>query len=75
AQNTLGLKSFEEVSLNNKSQQIYCVIGDIKTDAVKTGMLASVDIIEMIAEKLKAAKIQSYVMDTDMVAKSGHNLI
>ncbi|MEC1753872.1 hydroxymethylpyrimidine/phosphomethylpyrimidine kinase family protein [Bacillus mojavensis] len=75
AQNTLGVKSFEEVSLNNISQQIDCVIGDIKPDAVKTGMLASVEIIELIAEKLKAANIQSYVMDPVMVAKSGHHLL
>lgn len=75
AQNTLGVKSFEEMSQNNISQQIDCVIEDIKPDAVKTGMLASIDIIELVAEKLKAANIQSYVMDPVMVAKSGHHLL
>lgn len=70
AQNTLGVKSFEEMSLQNISQQIDCVMDDIKPDAVKTGMLASIGIIELLAEKLKDANIQSYVMDPVMIAKA-----
>ena len=38
---TLGVKSFEEVSIENISEQIDCVFEDIIPDAVKTGMLAS----------------------------------
>lgn len=57
AQNTLGVKSFEEVSIENISEQIDCVFEDIIPDAVKTGMLASQSIIELIANKLKKMRL------------------
>ncbi|MFL2071633.1 bifunctional hydroxymethylpyrimidine kinase/phosphomethylpyrimidine kinase [Marinilactibacillus psychrotolerans] len=75
AQNTLGVKSFEEVSIENISEQIDCVFEDIIPDAVKTGMLASQSIIELIANKLKKNEVKLYVMDPVMVAKSGHHLL
>jgi hydroxymethylpyrimidine/phosphomethylpyrimidine kinase len=55
--------------------QIDAVLGDIGTDAVKTGMLSSVPIIETVVAKLREWKIDRLAVDPVMVAKSGDRLL
>ena len=55
--------------------QIDGVLEDIGTDAVKTGMLSSASIIEVVADRLEAWGITNVVVDPVMVAKSGDALL
>lgn len=49
-QNSLGVKGFHEIPLDIIAGQIQCVADDIGIQAAKTGMLASSDIIGVVAE-------------------------
>lgn len=75
AQNTLGVKSIMEVTPKFLEEQLDCIFTDIYPDAVKTGMLASKDLIEVIGRKLKEYDAKHIVTDPVMVATSGAKLI
>ena len=51
------------------------VFTDIRPDAVKTGMVSSSELIEVIADKLTEYKAKNIVIDPVMVATSGARLI
>ena len=55
--------------------QIDSVFTDIRPDAVKVGMVSSVELISVIAEKLTAYQAENIVVDPVMVATSGAKLI
>jgi hydroxymethylpyrimidine/phosphomethylpyrimidine kinase len=73
-QNTLGVKGFHEVPLDVVTGQIEAVLEDLGADVIKTGMLASVPIIETVAAALKGKNIPR-VVDPVMRAKGGHALL
>ena len=57
------------------AQQIDAVLGDIGADAVKTGMLSSAPIIEVVADRMKHWDVTNLVVDPVMVAKGGDKLL
>ena len=75
AQNTVGVTGIHEVPVDIVAAQIEAVITDIGADAVKTGMLSSSDIIEMVARELAHFRVDRLVIDPVMVAKSGDRLL
>lgn len=75
AQNTTGVKSILESPPEFLSEQLDCVFTDIVPDAVKTGMVASISLIDVIAEKLSQYGAKNLVVDPVMVATSGDRLI
>ena len=75
AQNTLGVRAIEEVSPNFLKLQLDAVFEDIYPDAVKIGMVSSIDLICVIAERLNFYKVKNIVVDPVMVATSGDNLL
>src|SRR5690625_690435 len=75
AQNTLGVHGVYPQSLEAIEAQIDAVLSDIGTDAVKTGMLFSADIITLVAEKLKEYNATNIVVDPVMIAKGGASLL
>ncbi len=75
AQNTTGVQGIFEVSPAFLAQQIDSIFTDIYPDAVKIGMVSSVELIEVIAEKLKQYDAKNIVLDPVMVATSGSRLI
>jgi len=75
AQNTRGVTAIHAVPLDFIEEQVRAIFTDIKPDAVKTGMLLSSDIIELIAGLLKKYKPPNIVIDPVMVAQSGDRLI
>ncbi len=75
AQNTTGVKSIVECSPDFLAQELDCVFTDIFPDAVKTGMVSSIPLIEVIAERLAHYKAANIVVDPVMVATSGDRLI
>ncbi|MCY6372620.1 bifunctional hydroxymethylpyrimidine kinase/phosphomethylpyrimidine kinase [Clostridium ganghwense] len=75
AQNTTGVYGIEACSVDFVKNQMDCVFTDIFPDAVKIGMVSSIEIIEAIAQKLKEHKAQNIVVDPVMVATSGSRLL
>ncbi len=75
AQNTTGVFGVMEVSPDFLASQIDCVFTDIRPDAVKTGMVSSAGLIEVIADRLTHYKAGNLVVDPVMVATSGARLI
>lgn len=75
AQNTTGVQGIFEVSPEFLSQEIDSIFTDIRPDAVKIGMVSSVELIRVIAAKLKEYNAENIVVDPVMVATSGSKLI
>lgn len=75
AQNTMGVTAISEVTCEFMGQQLDAVFTDIFPDAVKTGMVANKQLIEVIAAKLKYYRAKNIVVDPVMVATSGARLI
>src|SRR5256885_3325005 len=75
AQNTLGVKESLTLSAELVRQQIDVTAGDIQVDATKTGMLPSVEIIEVVEDALRRNNLMPYVCDPVMISKSGSDLI
>jgi hydroxymethylpyrimidine/phosphomethylpyrimidine kinase len=76
AQNTLTVNAVVEMPAEIVAEQIDAVVFDIGVDAVKTGMLASIPLIETVADRIKNWGLQhSLVVDPVMVSKSGHRLL
>ena len=74
AQNTTGVRSILNSDPKFLANQIDAVFEDIVPDAVKTGMIPSKDLVEVIAEKLKNYGVKNLVVDPVMVATSGADL-
>ncbi|MCR5202009.1 MAG: bifunctional hydroxymethylpyrimidine kinase/phosphomethylpyrimidine kinase [Lachnospiraceae bacterium] len=75
AQNTTGVTDILEVTPVFLEEQLDAVFTDIVPDAVKTGMVSSVELIEVISSKLKEYGAKNIVVDPVMVATSGARLI
>lgn len=75
AQNTLGVRDILEISPEFLREQLDAVFEDIVPDAVKIGMVASPDLIDVIAERLYGYGAGKIVVDPVMVATSGASLI
>ncbi|MFB4164424.1 bifunctional hydroxymethylpyrimidine kinase/phosphomethylpyrimidine kinase [Alteribacillus sp. JSM 102045] len=74
AQNTKGVQDVWHVPLDMVEKQIKAVLEDIRPDAVKTGMIATPEMIEKVAELLERQDLP-LVVDPVMVATSGDSLM
>jgi len=74
-QNTLGVTGYEELSPRTVGDQIRAVVTDIGVDAAKTGMLASVPIVEAVADAVAETGIPNLVVDPVFVSKHGNTLL
>ncbi|HEY8393648.1 MAG TPA: bifunctional hydroxymethylpyrimidine kinase/phosphomethylpyrimidine kinase [Thermaerobacter sp.] len=79
AQNTEGVQGVHLVPPEFVAAQIDAVLDDIGTDAVKTGMLATAEIVSAVAERLAYWRRRlgpfPLVVDPVMIAKSGAPLL
>lgn len=76
AQNTLGVQHVFALPAAIVEQQLDSVLSDIGTDAVKTGMLFSAELIRLVARKIAEYGVsQSLVVDPVMIAKGGATLL
>ncbi|MFM2045443.1 MAG: bifunctional hydroxymethylpyrimidine kinase/phosphomethylpyrimidine kinase [Pseudomonadota bacterium] len=76
AQDTTGVHGIHPVPVPFIVQQMELCLADLGADAVKTGMLATVPVIEAVAGTLAArAPGIPLVVDPVMVAKGGHRLL
>lgn len=74
-QNTLGVSRVEPVPVDLVVQQIDCVVGDIRPDAVKIGMLCNAEIVQAVAQALAHGQAECIVIDPVMISTSGHRLL
>ena len=75
AQNPFGVSSIHSVPAEFVAAQLDAVLGVYDIAALKTGMLADVKVIEVIAERLKAHPEIKKVIDPVMIATSGAKLV
>lgn len=75
AQNTQGVFGVHPVPTDFIAQQMRLCLDDIGADAVKTGMLHSVEVIETVARVLAEYPDIPLICDPVMVAKGGHPLL
>ena len=75
AQNTREVRAVHAVPPAFVAAQIDAVAEDLPVGAVKTGMLASVEVIEAVAEGIGRHRLGPVVVDPVMVSKGGHPLL
>jgi hydroxymethylpyrimidine/phosphomethylpyrimidine kinase len=75
AQNTRGVAEIREMDSGIVAAQIDCIFDDIRVDAVKIGMVSSIEIIGTIAERLVKNHAERIILDPVMISKSGYNLL
>ena len=75
AQNTTGVRAIQESTPDFLKQQLDAIFEDIYPDAVKIGMVASSELIRVIADRLRYYDARNVVVDPVMVATSGSTLM
>ena len=75
AQNTTGVRAIQESTPDFLKQQLDAIFEDIYPDAVKIGMVASSELIRVIADRLRHYDAKNIVVDPVMVATSGSSLM
>jgi len=75
AQNTCGVSSVFHLPSWIIDAQLDAIFSDIPVKTIKTGMLATPDIITTVSNKLAPQNIEHLVVDPVMVAKGGHALL
>ena len=74
-QNTLGVSGVLPIPVETVAAQARAVLDDIGADAIKTGMLGDVAMVETVAGILSGAPDIPAVIDPVMVAKGGASLL
>lgn len=75
-QNTQKVYDIQEIRPQIVHDQIICLFADIRIDAVKIGMVASIPLIEAIARALGSiATLPPVILDPVMISKSGYALL
>jgi hydroxymethylpyrimidine/phosphomethylpyrimidine kinase len=75
AQNTKGVTAVHDLPIPVIEAQLDAIFDDFEVTAVKTGMLSSAQIVDVVSRKLASQKVANLVVDPVMVAKSGHPLL
>jgi hydroxymethylpyrimidine/phosphomethylpyrimidine kinase len=75
AQDTLGVHAVHPIPAEVITAQLRAVGDDLPPDAFKTGMLATLPLVELVAEAIAARGWPRYVLDPVMVATSGDRLL
>lgn len=74
-QNTMGVTGIIPLQPEEVLAQVDAVVRDIGVDAVKTGMLATAEIIDALADYIKHHGLKPLVIDPVMRAKNGEALL
>ena len=74
AQNTQGVQAVNPMPSDWVAQQLDSLLSDVKIDAIKIGQLADLDIIELVAERLRIVHCP-IVLDPVLISSSGKRLL
>jgi len=75
AQNTEEVTDIFELPTSIIAAQLDAIFDDFEVAAVKTGMLCSSAIVDVVAKMLKPQNVTHLVVDPVMISKSGHPLL
>lgn len=75
AQNTVGVTDVHVVPAATVTAQIDAVLGDFPVGAVKTGMLATAELVELVAARAAAGELPNLVVDPVLVSATGYRLL
>jgi len=75
AQNTRGVRAWEPVPTALVAAQLDALAEDLPPQAVKTGMLGTAELVEVVADGIARHRFPNYVLDPVMVASSGDRLL
>lgn len=75
AQNTQAVTASLALPMDLIAAQMDAVLSDLSVCAVKTGMLATASIIELVAEKIQAWDVKTLVVDPVMLSTTGYALL
>jgi hydroxymethylpyrimidine/phosphomethylpyrimidine kinase len=74
-QNTLGVSAAHPIPADIVEAQARAVLDDLGADAIKTGMLGELAVVEAVARLLDSARGVPAVIDPVMIAKAGASLL
>ncbi|MPZ27944.1 MAG: bifunctional hydroxymethylpyrimidine kinase/phosphomethylpyrimidine kinase [Micromonosporaceae bacterium] len=74
AQNTRAVTDVHPVPAATVASQLDAVLADLPVAAVKTGMLGSPEIAEVVAERARSGALPNLVVDPVLVASTGYQL-
>lgn len=74
-QNSRGVVATHPVSAKAISQQLETLLSDIKSDAIKTGMLLTKQTVDSVAKAVKKYKCKNLVIDPVIRSSSGRPLL
>lgn len=75
AQNTVGVSAVHPIPVATVEAQIDAVVADLGPAAVKTGMLATAELVAAVGARIAHHRLSRYVLDPVMVATSGDRLL
>ena len=75
AQNTQGVRNVFNIPTSFVKEQVDACFDDIHVNALKTGMLASAETIQLVAQVLEAHPGVPSVIDPVMASSTGHQLL
>jgi hydroxymethylpyrimidine/phosphomethylpyrimidine kinase len=75
AQNTRGVSAVHAVPVDVVLAQMEAIAEDLPPAAIKTGMLATTELVEGVADGITRFAFPNYVLDPVMVATSGDRLL
>jgi hydroxymethylpyrimidine/phosphomethylpyrimidine kinase len=75
AQNTLGVRAVHPVPAGIVAAQLAAVAEDLPPAALKTGMLATAELVREVAAGIARYDLANYVLDPVMLASSGDRLL
>jgi hydroxymethylpyrimidine/phosphomethylpyrimidine kinase len=75
SQNTEGVSAISPVDQDSLEKQLRVLLGDIRPDALKTGMLYSGWAVEIVGRTVKDFSLKNLVIDPVTVSSSGVSLV
>lgn len=75
AQNTRGVDAVHVVPAAVVDAQLDSVLGDLPVAAVKTGMLATAELVGRVADRAEQGALPQLVVDPVLVSATGHRLL
>lgn len=75
AQNTRGVTDVHVLPAASVTAQLDAVLDDLPVAAVKTGMLATAELVALVADRAAAGDLPRLVVDPVLVSATGHRLL
>jgi hydroxymethylpyrimidine/phosphomethylpyrimidine kinase len=75
AQNTLGVDDVHVLPAHSVEAQLTSVLDDFRVAAVKTGMLATAELVALVGDRAAAGELPALVVDPVLVSATGHRLL